>query len=77
MRSDAYECPLLNHIITDGLCYDIQMIRIRAIKAESITEIFNHEDSDKHCPTCEFNQFLSRYMKYLQSDMYKYNYGRQ
>ena len=54
--TSEYDCPLLNKVICDGECYDIQMIRMRCIKMDILDCEFNREEADRLCNICQFNQ---------------------
>lgn len=53
---EEYECPMCNKTVDMSECYDIQMVRVHAIK-ESILEFkLDREKAEKLCPGCPFNQ---------------------
>ena len=50
------DCSLLNRIMNIGLCYDIQMIRCKAIKPEIVREEIDYGRVGEFCDVCSFNQ---------------------
>lgn len=51
-----FECPLLNKIIDDGYCYEINMVVGNLIKPSAIEDKIDKDKASKVCKNCEFNQ---------------------
>lgn len=47
------ECPLLNRIIDDGYCYDINMIANDMIKENILEDKIDKEKAKKICNKCK------------------------
>ena len=52
-------CPLLNREICQGECYDIQMVRCRAIKESILGFPLDRAQADTICESCDYNQLPS------------------
>ncbi len=53
---NEYMCPLLNRVIDDGLCYDINMVAYGFIKPDILDDKIEREEAKTICDNCEFNQ---------------------
>ena len=59
MENDVYFCPLLNEVICDGYCYDINMVAFGMCKPSLIDNIVNREDANAICKDCD-NRWYSQ-----------------
>ena len=58
------DCGVLDKMIYDGLCYDIQMVKKASITTDELKEFLMLEDASPEmlskasqlCPSCPFNQ---------------------
>jgi hypothetical protein len=55
INQDSYSCPLLNRDICMGECTDIQMVRWRFLKPNTVAE-FDREQANRLCDVCPYNQ---------------------
>ena len=55
MESD-YMCPLLNRIIDDAYCYEINNVVYGLIKPEILEDKINREEAREICDNCKYNQ---------------------
>lgn len=51
------ECPLLNKIIDDGYCYDINMVASHMIKEEILEDKIDKEKALEICKRCKHKPF--------------------
>lgn len=49
---EEFECPLLNRMIDDGYCYDINMVANKMIKEEILGDKIDREEVLKICEKC-------------------------
>ena len=49
-------CPLLERGIFRGDCYDVQMVRMRAIKESILDFPLDRMRADEECVKCAYNQ---------------------
>ncbi len=47
------ECPLLNKIIDDGYCYDINMVNSEMIKESILEDKIDKEKAKEICKKCK------------------------
>jgi len=55
-----YTCPLVERVLWDSECYDIQMVRSGFIKPDVLDFILNKPEAIKHCESCPFNQLKQK-----------------
>ena len=67
---DTYNCPLLDRKTCFGECYEIQMVRGRTMKEESLGFKFDFERADELCVNCSYNQLpgvrVGEWRKYVE-----------
>jgi hypothetical protein len=51
-----YMCPLLNRIIDDAYCYEINNVVYGLIKPEILEDKINREEAREICDNCKYNQ---------------------
>lgn len=54
MMENDIECPLLNRIIDDGYCYDINMIANDMIKENILEDKIDKEKAKEICNKCTY-----------------------
>jgi len=47
-------CPLLKREIYEAYCYEINSVRIRAVKPEILQDEIDRKDMDKYCLSCKY-----------------------
>ncbi|MCL2077245.1 MAG: hypothetical protein FWH08_02440 [Oscillospiraceae bacterium] len=53
---EFYPCPLIKSDIDRGLCYDIQSVRGKMMKKDSLVPDFDPALADKLCESCPYCQ---------------------
>lgn len=51
-----FKCPLLDRIINDGYCYDINMVVGNLINPSVLDDKIDKEKTKNICENCKFNQ---------------------
>lgn len=51
------ECPLLNRIIDDGYCYDINMVAREMVKEEILEDKIDRDKALEICKKCKNKPF--------------------
>ena len=54
--ADKFKCPLLDKLIYDSDCYDINMVAKGMIKETAIKEKIDKDKALEICKNCEYNQ---------------------
>lgn len=52
-----YKCPLLNKIIDDGYCYDINMVNNGMVKEDILEDDIDKEKAITICKACKYKPF--------------------
>ncbi len=52
-----YKCPLLDRIIDDGYCYDINMVNAKMVKEDVLEDKIDKEEAIKICEKCKYKPF--------------------
>lgn len=52
----SFKCPLLERVIDDGYCYEINMVVANIIKPTVLDDKIDKEKAKDICNVCEFNQ---------------------
>lgn len=53
---NEYYCPLLNRIINDAYCYEINNVAYKIIVPEAIEDKIDRAEAEKICDGCKNNQ---------------------
>ena len=70
-----YECPLIEHIIDETICYDIQMVTGNMINKRILQDyeftidenLLTEERIEMFCNNCPFNQLKQNANKMVRS----------
>jgi hypothetical protein len=52
----SYPCPLVERVIWDAECYDVQMVHYGLINPAILDFAFDKSKADQVCESCPFNQ---------------------
>ncbi len=57
-RLDEYhwECLLLNDVIEDGLCCEINQVNRHYLKKEAVPEVDDWDKAAKTCSSCKYHE---------------------
>jgi hypothetical protein len=53
---EEYQCPLIDRIINQAECYDIQSVRARFMKKDDLVPDFDQDKAGRLCKNCLYRQ---------------------
>jgi len=56
MNDPTYACPLLDQEVCEGLCYEVQAVRLRLLDVYALGVTFDRAQANDICDICPFNQ---------------------
>jgi hypothetical protein len=54
MEDKEYKCPLLNRLIDEGYCEEVNLVIKKILKAEALEDVIDREHAKVICSNCEY-----------------------
>jgi|GEM_PF-2487381 len=68
MKHPIYACPLIGQEVCEGICYEVQAVRLGLLQMSALGVTFDRTQADIMCDICPFNQLPTVDSPYFLQD---------